>query len=87
MSQLEIGLRPISGSLGAEIIDVDPRYIDDATFDQVHTALLEHQVLFFRETRLTDEQHIALAERWGAIDSRCRTWRNSSAEGCCRPCC
>jgi taurine dioxygenase len=67
MSQGEMTLRPISGTLGAEVIDADLCRVDDVMFRQIHTALLEHQVLFFRETKLSDEQHIALAERWGNI--------------------
>jgi taurine dioxygenase len=67
MTDSEIDLRPISGTLGAEVSGIDCRRIDDATFEQIHAALLEYQVLFFRETKLSDDQHIALAERWGNI--------------------
>lgn len=67
MRHAEIALRPISGTLGAEVSNMDLRRVDDSTFEQIHTALLEHQVLFFRQTKLSDEQHIALAERWGDI--------------------
>ena len=67
MSHRDIDLRPISGTLGAEVGDIDLRHVDDPTFELIHTALLEHQVLFFRETKLSDDQHIALAERWGNI--------------------
>ena len=60
MTNSEIDLRPISGTLGAEVSGIDCRRIDDATFEQIHAALLEYQVLFFRETKLSDDQHIAL---------------------------
>ncbi len=60
-------LRPISGTLGAEVSGADLCQIDDELFEKIHLALLEHQVLFFRETKLSDDQHLALAQRWGNV--------------------
>ena len=34
MSHTEIAFRPISGTLGAEVSDVDLRSVDDATFER-----------------------------------------------------
>ncbi len=62
-----LDLRLISGTLGAEVSGVDLRDVDDSLFEQIHAALLEHQVLFFRETKVSDDQHLALAERWGNV--------------------
>lgn len=59
--------RPISGTLGAEVIDADLRGLAASAFDQIHAALLEHEVLFFRESGISDDEHQALAERWGEI--------------------
>ena len=67
MSHDALALRPISGTLGAEVSGVDLRRVDDLLFKQIHAALLEHQVLFFRETKLSDDQHLGLAERWGNV--------------------
>ena len=67
MSHDALTLRPISGTLGAEVTGADVRDVDDGLFEQIHAALLEHEVLFFRDTKLSDEQHLALAERWGSV--------------------
>ena len=59
-------LRPISAALGAEVHGIDLREpIDDPTFEALEAALLEHQVLFFREQPIEPKHHRALAERFG----------------------
>jgi taurine dioxygenase len=60
-----IAIRPVAGNLGAEIQGADLRDLDDATFDEVHRALLENEVVFFRETAIDDEMQMALAHRFG----------------------
>ena len=65
MGEHGIKLRRVSGSLGVEILGVDPCHIDDATFAAIHAALLEHEVVFFRETALDDDAQMALAHRFG----------------------
>ena len=62
-----IEVKPIAGALGAEISGVDLRDIDDATFDDIHDAWLEHQVVFFRDQDITPEQQIAFSKRFGEI--------------------
>jgi taurine dioxygenase len=58
---------PVSARIGAEVRGADLASIDDALFEAVHAALLEYQVLFFRQTGLSDEQHLALASRFGPV--------------------
>ncbi len=41
------------------------RPIDDALFEKLHAALLEYQVLFFRDQAIEPQQHLDLAERFG----------------------
>ena len=62
-----IEVKPIAGALGAEISGVDLRDVDDATFDDIHDAWLEHQVVFFRDQDITPEQQIAFSKRFGEI--------------------
>ncbi len=62
-----IAVKPIAGALGAEISGVDLRDVDDATFDDIHEAWLEHQVVFFRDQDITPEQQIAFSKRFGEI--------------------
>lgn len=55
---------PVAGALGAEIRGVDPRNLD-GEIDAVREALLLHQVVFFPGANLTEEEHLALGERFG----------------------
>ena len=58
----------LTGHLGAEVRGVDLASLDDTTFALVEDALVEHEVLFFRGAQLTDEQHLALGARFGALN-------------------
>ena len=61
---------PLSPTVGAEIDGVslsDP--MDEETFDEVHRALLEYKVIFFRDQEITPEQHVAFARRFGALET------------------
>ena len=63
-----IEVAPLAGSLGAEISGVDlAKDFSDDVMREIRSALLDHQVVFFREQELTPEQHIAFARRWGEI--------------------
>lgn len=62
-----ITVKPIAGALGAEIGGVDLAELDDATFEEIREAWLEHLVIFFRNQRITPEQQIAFARRFGEI--------------------
>ncbi len=66
--QSTLAVRPIAGSLGAEISGVDLSVpLDAATFTAIHRAFLDHQVLFFHGQDLTPEQFLAFGKRWGGI--------------------
>lgn len=58
---------PLSGSFGGEVRGVDLGQLSDTLFDAVYDALVEHQVLVFRDQKLTPEQYLAFAKRWGGI--------------------
>ena len=61
-------IRKIAGALGAEISGVDlAGPLDDRVFAEIHAALLEHLVIFFRDQHLTPEQHIAFGRRFGEL--------------------
>ena len=64
-----IKVEPTSGALGAEVTGVDlGARLDDATFEEIHQAWLEHAVLFFRDQRITPVQQTAFAERFGELE-------------------
>jgi taurine dioxygenase len=63
-----IDVRPISGTIGAEVRGVSPAdSLDDKTVDALRAALLEHLVLIFHDVELTPDQHVAFAERFGPL--------------------
>jgi taurine dioxygenase len=59
--------RPHPGA-GVEITDVDLRTVDDETFAEIRALFIAHGLLFFRGQTLSEEDHIALAERFGTIN-------------------
>jgi taurine dioxygenase len=64
-----IDVRPCATALGAEIHGVDlAERLSDERFAGVRDAFHRHGVIFFRDQDITPEQHIAFAERWGAIN-------------------
>ena len=64
----KIAVEPVTGALGAEILDVDlADELDDETVSEIHDAFLDHLVLFFRDQHLTPEQHKEFARRFGAL--------------------
>lgn len=68
MSNTQIRLRPISGSLGAIIEGVDLRQpLDDDTYAAIKQALLDNLVIFFRDQDITPDQQVAFGKRFGDL--------------------
>ena len=63
-----IEVRPLSSAVGAEISGVDLADCDDATFNEIHRAFLDHHVLFFRDQELSLESHKAFGRRFGSLN-------------------
>ena len=68
MRNSHIEISPIAGALGAEIGGVDlaepPR---NSVAAELRRAFVEHCVLFFRDQRLTPEQHLAVSRLFGPL--------------------
>ncbi len=63
-----IRVEPLTPCIGAEIGGVDlSKPLADRTFEEVHGALMEHQVVFFRDQHMTIDQHKAFAGRFGEL--------------------
>ena len=61
-------VRPLTGTLGAEVRGVDlRRRLDDATVAELRALWLGYKVLFFPEQSLSPEEQVALARRFGAV--------------------
>src|SRR5437868_7439565 len=68
MMRNTITVEPIAGGLGAEISNVDlSRDLSDGIIGDIRAALLEHQVVFFRDQQLTPEQHLGFGRRFGEL--------------------
>lgn len=65
---MQLVIRPTTHALGAEILDVDINDLSDSDFDQIRKAFVDQAVIFLRNQKLTPDQHVAFAERWGSIN-------------------
>ena len=63
-----IKTNPVSGALGAEVSGVDlSKPLTKKILEEIKSAWLEHQVLFFRNQSLTPEQHVAFTKNFGEL--------------------
>ena len=61
----KIDVTPLSGACGAVITGVDlSEPLGNETFAAIHQALLDHQVIFFRDQNLTPDQQVAFSWRF-----------------------
>jgi taurine dioxygenase len=66
MSYQTIEVRRLNPALGAEIAGVDlSRPLGNHQFEEIHRALIENLVVFFRDQHLSVEEHIAFGRRFG----------------------
>lgn len=64
-----IQVRPLAGACGAQIGGVDlSQPLSNAVFDDIHRALLDWQVIFFRDQSLSPDDLKAFASRFGELD-------------------
>ncbi len=68
MAQLKVARQ--AGALGAIVTGVDlSTDVDEATFDALHAALLEHLVICVRgQEHITPDDQVAFSKRWGRIE-------------------
>jgi taurine dioxygenase len=65
---MPITVTKCDAALGAEIgVDLS-RPLDDATFREVEDAFHDNIIVFFRDQKLTNEQHIAFSRRFGELE-------------------
>ena len=60
-------IRPVSIPVGAEITGIDLATINDEEARQVHDALIQYGVVFFRDQVMTPRQHADFAKRYGEV--------------------
>ena len=63
-----LAVRPLAGSLGAEILGADIRNLDDDGFAAIRQAFLDYQVICIRDQGAAGpDDQLAFAGRWGEI--------------------
>ncbi len=69
MGYEHIEVRPLSGSIGAEIFGVDllEENMGDAVFAEIHRAFLENLVIFFRDQNMDDDVLARFGRRFGTL--------------------
>ena len=68
MRQQTLTVEKLTPHIGAEILGVDlAQPLDEPTFKEVHDALIENQVIFFRDQHLTPEQQKAFGRLFGEL--------------------
>ncbi len=59
-------IRKLTGNLGAEILGADLR--DESHFDEIKQAFTDHSVITLRDQKITPDDHIRFAGKWGSIN-------------------
>ena len=68
MAYETIRVSPCTAAIGAEISGIDlAKPLGNQQFQELHDALMAHQVLFFRDQPLTLDQHKAFGRLFGDL--------------------
>jgi taurine dioxygenase len=68
MAYETIQVKPVTPTIGAEISGIDlGKPLGNQQFQEVHDALMAHQVLFFRDQQMSVEQHKAFGRLFGEL--------------------
>jgi len=68
MAYRTISVTPVTPTIGGLVSNIDlTKALDAATVQDLHNALMKHQVLFFRDQKLTHETQKALGEHFGRL--------------------
>ena len=75
MAYQSIEVRKLTPTIGAEIFGVDlGERLSDQQFHEVHDALMDNLVIFFRDQKMTPEQHKDFGRRFRRV---CTCIRNA----------
>jgi alpha-ketoglutarate-dependent 2,4-dichlorophenoxyacetate dioxygenase len=70
---MSLTTRKLHPLFGVEVVGVDVKTADAATFEAIVAAFNEHSVLLFRGQSLTDEEQIAFSRRFGPLETTIRS--------------
>ncbi|HEY9663549.1 MAG TPA: TauD/TfdA family dioxygenase, partial [Allocoleopsis sp.] len=64
----EIGVHPVAGRIGAEVVGLDLNQpLSQPIIREIRQALVKYKVIFFRGQQLTAEGQIAFARQFGNL--------------------
>lgn len=63
-----IRIEPSGAALGADVLGADLANLSDSDITTIRRAWLAHRVLRFRDCRIDDHAHVALAKRFGELE-------------------
>ena len=61
-------IEPLTPFVGAEITGADLRWVTDEQVAEIRATLLKHQVVFFRDQTLNQQEHIHFARQFGELE-------------------
>ena len=64
---MSLSIAKLTPAIGAEISGVDLARLSNAEASALHDALMAHQVIFFRDQKMSVEQHKALGRLFGEL--------------------
>ena len=68
MTYKKIEVEPLSPIIGAEVSGIDiSKPLDEDVLREVNKALLDHQVIFFRDQKMSLERHKAFGLNFGSL--------------------
>ena len=70
---MSLTTKPLHRLFGAEIVGIDVKRVDDATFAEIVAAFEEYSVLLFRGQSLGDDEQIAFSRRFGPLETTIRS--------------
>ena len=65
---MPIPIRKCDAALGAEIVFDLSQPIGDRAFREIETIIHDNIIVFFRDQRLAEKQHIAFSRRFGELE-------------------
>ncbi len=81
MTAIKLNVEPLDACFGAWVHDIELRFIDDATFEALHEAWLEHALLIFSGQFLTTDEQDAFARRFGNLEFSAAPISNVGKDG------
>ena len=70
---MKLSTRPLHPKFGVEILDIDLRALDDASYEAINALWIEHPVILIRNQLLDEAEQIRFSKRFGDINIHVRT--------------